>query len=118
MKERSQGCSPRAPVARELSLLARARVQDRPETLGVTKPPLMLSVTLACAGLRHVTRELTAAYVNSGACWASVDSSAPDVDAEQGTSKHHNVCQRQKAGSDNRAGFATTRSQSRVGKQH
>src|SRR5215472_6844536 len=33
--------------------------------------------TLACPGLRHVTRELTAAYVNSGAYWASLDSSAP-----------------------------------------
>src|SRR5215470_8099130 len=55
-----------------------------------------LNHTLACAGLRHLTWELTAAYVNSGAYWASLNSSAPDVDAERGTSKHHHVCERQK----------------------
>src|SRR5215470_9177164 len=102
--------------------------------------PILTNHTLPCAGLRHVTKprnlarskvamvpsfpmsgslwQLTAAYGNSGAYWASLDSSAPDVDAERATNKHHHVCERKKTGSDNRAGFATTRSQSGLGEQH
>src|SRR5215472_13864631 len=57
--------------------------------------------TPACFGLRQVTWELTAAYVNSGKYSASFGSSAPDVDQEQGTSKHRHLCKRQKTGSDN-----------------
>src|SRR5690349_3187537 len=68
--------------------------------------------------LRHLTCELTAAYVNSGAYRANLKSKRTDTDEKRGTNKHDHVCERQKTRQNRRGGVGAARPQSGVGKQY